>query len=742
MKKLIFLLILVASAYSFAGELKGTVIGEDGDKKYPLPKATIKWVNSNVGLLTDEKGRFKIKTVEGASKLLVSYAGFKKDTIDVPKDAQIIDITLVSDVVMQTVNVVGKQASSVISVVDPYKSETITLRGLRKAACCNLSESFQTNPSVDVNYSDAITGAKQIQLLGLQGVYSQLLIEKIPAMTGIASTFGLSYIPGTFMESIQISKGMASVATGYESMTGQINVEYKKPFKSDDLFINIYGSDEGRFEANGTSAIRINDKLTTIFMVHGSLLNNKLDHNDDGFQDMPMTKQLNFYNRWWYQNDGVEFQVGIKALTEDRKSGQLMYLDNGDATNYYGMDIKNNRFEVFAKNGYVFDTEQFRSLGLIFSATHHNATAFYGKKNYDGEQNSVYGNAIFQSEFDNYNKYFVGLSIKNDIIFETYRDSLTGVGISQGIKDTLLKRNELVPGIFAEYTYSGIDSLTIMAGFRADYHNIYGTLLTPRLHLKYNFNSYTNMRASVGRGYRTATIFAENMQLFGSSRQLFIDDELKLEKAWNFGVNFSTILNVFGLPVTLNTDYYRTDFDNQIIVDIEKDLSEVHFYNLKGQSYSDAFQVDISFEPIKRLEVRAAYRMNNVKTTINDKFLEKALISKNKAFLNLAYSTNLDEWNFDFTIDYNGGGRVPNTVQLPADHQLADHFDPFIILHGQITKKFDDFEVYLGSENIGDYTQHHAILYYKLPFTKFFDSSLIWGPIVGRTIYAGVRYTL
>jgi outer membrane receptor for ferrienterochelin and colicins len=742
MKKVIILFLLIPYISLISNEIKGTVLGSDGEKKSPLPKATVKWLNTTIGTLTDEKGRFKINSTDKSNKLLVSYAGYKKDTIEVQPDSKFIEITIFSDLVLQQVNVVGRQSSSIISAVDPYKSETITLRGLQKAACCNLSESFQTNPSVDVNYADAITGAKQIQLLGLQGIYSQLMVEKIPTMTGIASTFGLNYIPGPFMESIQISKGMASVTTGYESMTGQINIEYKKPFNSDLLFINLYGSQEEKFEANVTSAFEITPNFSTIFMAHGSIMQNKIDDNEDGFLDIPLSQQLNLYNRWWYQGDGIEFQFGFKALTEKREGGQNDYFNNKSDVNLYGMEIKNNRYEFFLKNGYVFDTELFRSIGLIFSATHHNQNSFFGWKQYSGEQNSIYGNIIYQSEFDEKNKYFIGLSIKNDVIFENFKDTLTGLDISKGIRDTLLKRNELVPGFFAEYTYSGIDSLTIMAGIRADNNNIYGNLITPRLHLKYNFSAITNMRASIGRGFRSATILAENSQLFASSRQLFIDDKLELEKAWNYGMNLTTTVNFFGLPVTINSDFYRTEFDNQIIIDMEKDLSELHFYNLMGKSYSNSFQVDLSFEPVKRLEIRTAYRLNDVKMTINNQLVDKPFISKHKAFLNAAYSTNLDEWNFDFTADLNGGGRVPSSKQLPADNQMAEEFDPFVIFHGQITRKFEGFDVYLGAENIGDFTQSQAILYYKKPFSKFFDSSLIWGPIMGRNIYAGIRYTI
>ncbi|MDP2364890.1 MAG: TonB-dependent receptor, partial [Ignavibacteria bacterium] len=434
----------------------------------------------------------------------------------------VLEIVLHSNLKTSDVIVEGDQPSLLISKSE-INTTTITKKGLLKAACCNLSESFQTNPSVDVSYSDALTGAKQIQLLGLQGIYIQMLNEKIPSFRGLAQTFGLNYVPGSWMESIQISKGAASVSTGYESITGQINVEYKKPETAEKFFANLYGDQYGRVEGNFNAGMNISEKLSTMLFLHGNMYKNKLDLNNDSFLDKPMVSQINLFNRWSYETDGFESKFGVKALYEDRQGGQKAYYTGGDKPNLFGIDIKTQRYDFFAKNGFVF--EDGNSLGTIVAGFYHDQSSLYGKNAYNGKQTNGMINILYDAKLmEETHKISVGATYQYDDYQEKFKDSS-------------FSRTESVPGAFVEYVYSGITNLSVIGGFRADYHNLYGTFWTPRIHFRYNLTDKIAFRGSAGKGFHTPSIFAENSSLLASSRVFTVDEKLKPEEAWNFGLN-------------------------------------------------------------------------------------------------------------------------------------------------------------------------------------------------------------
>lgn len=748
MKNLLFIIsiftIMVYASGSLLSqqrELTGVVVSEgvehdntqgenhNHEHSEPLNKATVMWLGTKIGALTNADGVFKIPFPANVSKLVVSYAGYEKDTIEVKQGENNIKIKLKANFTTDDIQVVGRQPAQIISKSDIHKTEILTQRTLTKAACCNLSESFQTNPSVDVNYTDAVTGAKQIELLGLHGAYSQLMTEKIPNLRGIAAPFGLGYVPGPWMQSIQVSKGTASVSTGFESITGQINVEYKKPRDGEPLYLNLYANQEGKFEGNMNTAFSVSDEVSSILLLHGDILNNQIDNNGDGFLDHPMTNQINVFNRWEVATENIHGQIGVKALVENRKGGQKNFFPDRNSS-LYGIDIETERYEVFAKNGYVFDQEHFKSLGFIANFTSHRQNALFGKSNYSGKQQTLYLNMIYESEIGHdIGKGSIGLSYIHDDYDESFR------GINQN-------RNEQIPGAYIEYTLTAIEDLHITTGFRADFHNIHGNFYTPRIHVKYDILPDWTARASAGKGYRLANVFADNLGYMASSREFIISDGLKPEEAWNYGLNTTYDFDMFDIPFTLNAEFYRTDFINQVMADIDKDYKYVHISNLDGKSYSNSFQIDLSFEPFSGIELFAAYRLNDVQMTTNGKLQRKALQSPQKGFLNIAYTTPDNEWSFDVTGSYSSGGRMPDSMPETEGYSIDNEFKGYFMLQGQITKTFGTLELYLGGENLTDYLQPYPVIGSDNPFSTGFDSSLIWGPVSGRKIYLGMRYKL
>ena len=615
-----------------------------------------------------------------------------------------------------------------------HNVQKITSDELCRAACCNLSESFETNPSVDVSYSDAATGAKQIKLLGLSGTYVQMMTENIPNLKGIASIYGLSYIPGTWMESISISKGTGSVINGYESVTGQINVEYKKPPTADKLFINLFASEAARVEANVDAAFKIDSTLSTGLLLHYSDEFWKQDRNKDNFLDMPMVRQFNGINRWYYHKGDFISQLFLKGMYEKRMGGQIK------VKNPYEIDIETQRYEVFIKNGYVFNKEKEQSIGLIISGSFHKQDAIFGFNSYNGKQLSLYSNLIFQTLIVKNHKISTGWSVNYDKFDESLTPyfNITEYSIPNVYFNN---KNEFVTGIFAEYTYNLNDKFVVLAGLRGDYNDFYKKfLVTPRLHLKYSPIEHINLRANIGKGYRSANILAENNNLAASSRKFNIEQNSMLESSWNGGITAQFHIPIKNRELSIVTEYFYTQFQNQVVVDLNKNAHQVNIYALNGKSYSHNFQVEASMEVIRDFKITAAYRFTDAKQTINGDLREKPFTPRWRALLTMSYATKLNKWQFDYTFQANGSGRLADPDENNPLWQTE--FKPFIINNAQITKNFKKWSIYLGCENIFDFVQKNPIIDVENPFSENFDATMIWGPTHGRKIYAGVRFRL
>jgi len=721
--------------------ITGVVLEETAKGKLnPIANATVRSLHSNKYYVTDSTGVFKLET-DLPTHLLISYVGFNSDTISV-RNPDMITIVLkdASTGNLQEVIVTSRPQSTFVSTMSVLNTLNISSKELTKAACCNLSESFETSPSVDVSYSDAVTGIKQIQLLGLSGNYTQLLTENVPEIKGLPGSFGLTFIPGPWIEGIQLTKGTGSVANGYESIAGQINIEEKKADNSEKLYLNIYTNSMSRFEANVNSSQKINDRWSTGLLAHANTTFVKNDVNNDGFLDFPLGRQFNVINRWKYMdNNGWVGQFAIKALNDKREAGQMNFDPDTDklTTNNYGVGINVEQYAFTGKLGYVFPQHKYKSLGIIFSGNIYNNDSYYGLKKYDGKQKSLYANFIYQSVIGTTDhKFRTGLSFVNDNFNETFQAAN-------------YRRNEIVPGAFFEYTYTAPEKFSAIAGLRADYHNLYGFITTPRLNLKYDFTTKTNLRLSAGSGYRVANILAENAGAFVSSRQIEILNPtnhygfgLDPEKAWNFGINFIHNFKLNNRNGSISLDGYRTNFRNQTVVDYDASPQKLQFYNLNGKSYSNSIQAELNYELIRKFDIRLAYRWLDVNTTYQNHLQEKPFVAKHRAFINLAYETT-NKWKFDYTTQWLSTKRVPGTASNPPAFRLDTRSPSYIQMAAQITKELNPkLELYVGSENLTGYRQKNPILDAANPFSQYFDGSLVWGPVSERMVYLGVRFTI
>ncbi len=748
-----------------AQNIEGTVLDSEGKA---IVGATVWWSQTTVGALTDEQGNFTLYRVKDFNELIAGFVGYQNDTILLDNNTKYIQITLPTKALgIDEVVVYGDLKGNYIKKTGISKSEVISFSGLCKMACCNLAESFENSAAVTVGYSDAISGARQIKMLGLAGIYTQILDENRPIMRGIGSPYGLSYTPGMWLNSIQVSKGVSSVAAGHEAITGQINLEYRKPTDSERLFVNVFLNDELRPEVNLSTALPVtkDGRLSTVIMLHASADTdlNVHDKNGDGYRDMPSAAQYNFANRWLYSApNGVQVRWGVKLLQEERLGGDLDYTESMHSTMYqddiYGSHIRNRGANGYLKVGVplgnaVYDTtkqsELRSSIALVADFDHFNENAYFGLNDYYGNENNVTLNLSYNHYFDTKSALAVGASSYLESITENVNNYTPWISSENNLLDLSRVENEV--GVYAEYTFTASEKFSLVAGVRGDYNDYFNkAFVTPRSHIRWSITPSTVLRASAGLGYRSSNVITDNIGILATGRTIVFDngtgaDFDSQERAATYGASLTQSLSLLKKDdATISFDYFRSDFMNQVIVDQEMSADQIHIYNSNGASHTDTYQLDFMWTPVERFDIFATYRYTNSVITLDradgeSVKVERPLVSKFKTLLNLQYATPYRRWVFDATAQLNGPMRLPTQTGDLADSEYSPIYPVFF---AQVSYKIRSVEIYTGCENIANYRQEVPILSADNPYSAAFNSSVVWGPLMGRKFYIGLRYNL
>lgn len=608
---------------------------------------------------------------------------------------------------------------------------------LSRAACCNLGESFTTSASVDVSYSDAATGARQIKLLGLSGTYVQMLTESMPAFRGAASPYGFRYIPGPWMKNISVSKGCSTVKNGYESITGQINIEYLKPQDEPGFTANAYFDSDRKLELNAEGNIHLKEGLSTELLTHFEDRYGVHDGNKDGFADMPDIRQINLNNRWQWRTDRYIFHGGLAMINEKSRAGQTRAHNHQESviTDPFRIELNTHRYEGYMKHAYILDPERNGNIAFIGAVNMHQLDATFGRKGYGVNEKGAYGQLMYESDMGEKHKISTGLSFNYDYLGQKVK-----TGHDPSAEAERIKEREGVAGAYAQYTFTLEDRLILMAGLRGDYSSRYKWFVTPRFNVKYTPVERLNLRASAGKGFRTVHPWAEYNNLLASGRTMLVE-QLKQEEAWNYGVSADYTQPLGSHKIILNVEYFYTDFKSQAVVDYDSAPGYLTVTQLDGNSYSHTFQADVTWESPFGVTVTGAYRLNDVKSTYGGVLLEKPLTGRYKALLTASYSTPLELWQFDVTFVMNGGGRMPAPYALPdGSMSWGPRFKAFPQLNVQVTRWFRHFSIYAGGENLTNFKQKNPVVWSSDPWSHYFDPTTVWGPIHGAMAYLGVRF--
>lgn len=733
----LFLTLLILSGTPLRAQqpaLEGYVAGEDGEMLFG---AVVFWKGTTRSAQTDMDGAFSIPRPDTPAVLMIQYVGYQPAELLVSPDDQDLYITLSGVTTLESVQVTADSRGNYVSTITTRNVEFITKNELKKAACCNLAESFETNASVDVGHTNAITGTAEVQMLGLRGIYSQLLVENRPTMNGLAQPFALEYIPGTWIESIQISKGASSVANGPQSMTGQINTELVKPTTDDPVFLNLFANHLGRLEGNLHLNKVWNPKLATGLLLHASGLHQEIDHNGDGFLDLPVKDQVNAMYRMFYELGRTDGQFNVHAIRHRQEGGQL-----SSRANPWRIRQDNDRLEIFGKNGVVFPTDQFSSLGFIYNAYYHRYDGMYGPRAHTGEQRGGYMNLLYNRQMTSpYHNWTAGLSASYDDIREQ-------------LFSTRFDRKDYVHGAFVQYGYGGNmdlghrrfswkDYTGLILGLRADHHQRYGWYVTPRVNARLNLDARTVIRASAGRGWRNPNFPPDWQGMLFSNRELVVLDDFRPEDAWVYGLNFTRNFSLGGRSLSLIADYFHTRFVNQIVMDMETSHTRIMVYNLDGRSYSHSGLLMAILEVWTGLELKLAWKYNEVRTTYFDQELQMPMIPLHRALATLDYVTPDKQWRFNLTAQGVGSMRMPNHKGIPAEVIAGspERSPNYVLFNAQVSWTHKDLDLYLGGENLGNFTQAMPIIDAANPESPHFDANRVFGPIVGTRIYGGLRYS-
>ncbi len=774
MKKITFLFIsiLCCTAIVSAQNIVGKVVDAQGK---PLPGASVYWAETSVGVATDLEGNFSLYRVKDNNALVATFLGYTNDTLRVEPKVREVEFRLNEGVTVDAVVVEGG-LGNYIRQDGLLKSENISFAGLCKMACCNLAESFENSASVTVGFSDAISGARQIKMLGLAGTYTQILDENRAIMRGLSAPYGLSYTPGMWLSSIQVSKGISSVTAGHEAITGQINLEHRKPTDEERFFLNLFLDSHLKPEFNISSAMPVtkDKRLSTVILAHGAYGTMEHDENKDGYRDTPLARTATIANRWLYQaENGMQVRWGAKYLYDHRIGGQMGYKpqmhndsyynnskswrENWHDSNLYGSEVENQEANAYFKLGMpvgpaVFDkenNEELRSnIAIVVDYDFFNEGSYFGAdKSYFGRQHMTTANAMYAHYFSPRSSLNSGISASSRWVKEDLQDWSENRPNYNGENLLLPSRNESEVGAYTEYTYNIKDKLSVVAGIRYDYAFYFRKhLITPRAHIKWNITPTTVLRGSAGLGHRPTDIVTDNIGIMATGRTINVDYEAldRMEHALTAGGSLSQSISTFAPnDLTVSVDYFYTRIFNTVVVDQEGSPWIIDVYNSNGMSRTHTAQIDITWTPIKRFDIFATFRYTDSRYTINNHgtptMVERPLVSRYKALINLQYATNMRKWTFDFTAQLNGPARIPTQTGDLKDSTMSPIYP---MLFAQVSRRIKKWEIYVGCENMLNFKQKNPIIAGDTPYSTDFNSSLVWGPLMGAKAYIGVRFNL
>ncbi len=727
MRNIIILLIFTGIQVNYAQNLSGNVLDQ---QQKAMQGVVVNWMGTNIGTTTNENGYFRIPRNSNNQFLVLSYVGFVKDTFEIPADEIFSILHLKEGIQLDAVEVEGNRSSNTFSRINPLNIEGLEKKEFKKAACCSLSESFQTSNAVDVSYTNAATGTKEIQFLGLRGLYTQLLIENRPVFSGILSTMGYELIPGTWLDRVDIQKGASTAMYGAQSMAGAINVQLKKPHDDFPVYANLFGDLHGRLEANLHLNKKWSDKNASGIYINGTFHDATKDHNGDSFQDDARVNRFNGMIRNTFFSNTWEGQLNAQGTIEKRKSGQLI------SESPYLIDQEISHLNLSGNLGFVDFRQELQNAGSIYDLSYSKISSQFGSKKFEADEKRAFVQLFYNQPFkDGIHQIMMGPAFQYNEAEEIWQN------------DTI-KYNETIAGVFMDYSFRNNlhldNSFSLTFSQRLDVINGERILYMPRINARYLFAEDWTLRASAGRGYRFARIFSDHTSLFATSKIWDIQSFPEIETSWNTGLNIVGKPYINGKELTINVDAYYTWFDDQLIVDLDQNYGSVHVYSLDGRSFAFQTIATLSYPVHDRIDVKIGGKFTDSQSEFKKGIRQNLLVPKYRGLVSLDFESGNKKWLWNVTTVYVGKMRLADKVNVP--HELIHHHtgfsDDYILMQTQLNFTFHDWEFYTGIENLLNYTQHEAIIDAKNPNGNYFNAAEVFAPVSGIKPYIGIKWKL
>ncbi|MBI5404001.1 MAG: carboxypeptidase-like regulatory domain-containing protein [Ignavibacteriae bacterium] len=746
MKKVLALLVMLACVGSLhsqvnQNEVKGVVYGLTGNIKEPLEGAVIKWIGTRKGTLTEKDGKFSIEADKISDRrFVVIFVGYKTDTVEVG-DKNFIEISILNNASTKTIVVEGQVNSSFIDDHDHSKTEVITSAELKKDACCDLSGCFGKNASVDVTVTDILTNTKELKVLGLEGSYTQILVDNMPIMTGLVTKYGVTSIPGTLIDRINISKGSNSVIQGYESISGIMNVMLKDYSTSEKVLMNGFLNSALESQLNLNTSAKLK-KWNTLFAFQTVQESRKVDDNGDGFLDAPLTRRYMFYNKWKYgspeDSTNTNAVIGLRYLDERRIGGQknFDYNSNLGSSTVYGQTVNLHNGDAYARINQLLGNQS--QIKVYLNGGFFNQTSYYGATLYEGKQRNFNINALYEFPVFEHSTLRFGSSYK----YENINEDVKFLSASTKTYAGNYEKNESVPGVYTEGSFELEQlKLSFIGGVRVDFHNEHGTIPTERFLVKYQISDKTIARASFGTGFRTVNPYSEYPSFLGSGKDIRGIRNIQPERTINYGIDLLQYFVIGGLSGNVNVDFYKTVFSNKVIAECDA-MPYMYMFTNFSDAGSNVFQVESSVNFLQQLDFKLAYKFIDLYYYKNGARLEQPFNSKHRVLMGITYTYPGNSWILNYYLQWFGKQSIPSTAKYPVQYQVPSESDAYAMMNIQFTKNFRLFEFYTGIENLLNYTQPNPIISADNPFDKNFETGYVWGPTRGREIYFGIRYMI
>lgn len=728
------LMVLISTFFLTAQTpLKGWLID---DKNVPVQGATLAWAGHSFHAISDSEGLFLINRLADDSLLIIQYVGFKTLEFRVPPNQVEVRITMSENIELQQVEVKSKASATFTPLASNMNKEVVSMRELRKAPCCNLSESFETSAVVDANYTNAALGTREIEMLGMRGIYSQIMLDSRPTMYNLAAPFAFDFIPGPWLKGVQVSKGAGTVVNGSDGLAGQINVDLIDPQDGPRLFVNGYANHRNRYEMNIITNKKFNENWSSGTLIHGNQDQHHQDKNADDFIDAPRKRQLNVMQRFHYYGLKWEGQVNVHGILDQRQGGQTQHPSPDHVGDLLIYDHNQKRLEIFGNVGFVGFKDPGRSIGFQWHVQHHDYDAMYARIA-NGKDQSYYANLIYQEKFGSKKHTLMsGLSMRRSITEE-------------GFSDLIFNRKEFIPGMFGEYSYNAdvADSkFGYTVGLRTDRYGDYGFRATPRFSARFQVEDYGTIRASAGRAYRMPNVISDNIHFIGLGRYFQIES-IGLDVANNFGLGY--IQKIFlGGPTELNisVDFYHTYFKKQNIQDIESETRNIINRYVDEGSRINYFLVQNQIQLNSNLGFKIAYKYTDAqyRLTNNNPLISRMYLPKHRALFTVDVNSDESIWLANFTLQWVGSQRLLDISYYPTPGSAGrtNKSPSYFLINFHLSRNLGKFEFYSGLENATNYVQEYQIVSPTATGSRYFDATRLYAPNMGIRWYGGFKYLL